>query len=84
MSSTFDDAFGVVQSLARAFEANQLHYLSSSYQESDVRKDFIDEFLIALGWDINHDWQRKFESLDRQIDTLDYELYCLTDEEIKL
>lgn len=58
MQHTFDDAFAVVQSLAKDFKANQAHFLSPSYQESEVRKDFIDKFLIALGWDVNHDWQK--------------------------
>ncbi len=58
MPSTFDDAFSVVQALAKDFEANKAHFLSPSYQESEVRKDFIDKFLIALGWDVNHDWQK--------------------------
>jgi len=55
MPLTFDDAFALVQSLAKDFEANKSHFLSPSYQESEVRKDFIDKFLIALGWDVNHD-----------------------------
>ena len=58
MASTFDQAFETVQSLAKDFEANKAHYLSTSYQESSVRKDFIDKFLIALGWDVNHDSQK--------------------------
>lgn len=48
----------MVQSLARDFEANKAHYLSPAYQESEVRKDYIDKFLIALGWDVNHDRQK--------------------------
>ena len=58
MPSTFDDAFAVVQSLAKDFAANKAHFLSAGYQESEVRKDFIDKFLIALGWDVNHDTQK--------------------------
>jgi predicted type IV restriction endonuclease len=58
MPSNFEDAFSVVQSLAKDFEANKAHFLSAAYQESEVRKDFIDKFLIALGWDVNHDWQK--------------------------
>ncbi len=58
MTSTFETAFEVVQSLAKDFHANKAHFLSSGYQESEVRKDFIDKFLIALGWDVNHDWQK--------------------------
>ena len=58
MPHTFDDAFAVVKSLAKDFAANKGHFLSPSCQESEVRIDFIDKFLIALGWDANHDWQK--------------------------
>lgn len=58
MPSSFDDALADVQGLARDFNANKVHFLSPAYQESEVRKDFIDKFLIALGWDVNHDWQK--------------------------
>jgi len=57
MASPFEQAFSVVQSLAHTFEANKAQYLSAEYNESAVRKDFIDKFLIALGWDVNHDQQ---------------------------
>jgi adenine-specific DNA-methyltransferase len=43
--------------LAATFRANEARYLSSSYQEAEARKDFIDKFFIALGWDVNHDKQ---------------------------
>ena len=58
MQSTFETAFAAVQALAKDFEENRRHYLSSGYQEAEVRKAFIDKFLIALGWDVNHDWQK--------------------------
>jgi adenine-specific DNA-methyltransferase len=58
MASAFDEAFAVVQSLAKEFEANKRHFLSPAYQESEDRKDFIDKFLIALGWDVNRDQQK--------------------------
>lgn len=58
MPSTFEGAFAVVQSLAKDFEANKAHFLSPAYNETEVRKDFIDKFLIALGWDVNHDHQK--------------------------
>ena len=58
MASQFEEAFSAVQSLAKDFEANKGHFLSPAYQESEVRKDFIDKFLIALGWDVNHDRQK--------------------------
>ena len=58
MATTFETAFEAVQTLAKDFHANKAHYLSPGYQEQEVRKDFIDKFLIALGWDVNHDWQK--------------------------
>ncbi len=58
MSATFDEAFALVQPLVADFGANQGHFLSASYQKSEVRTDFINKFLIALGWDVNHDWQK--------------------------
>jgi len=58
MPSQLEDAFAAVQLLAKDFDANKAHFLSPNYQESEVRKDFIDKFLIALGWDVNHDRQK--------------------------
>jgi len=53
MPSNFDEAFAAVQSLAKDFDAQKDFYLSPKYQEAEVRKEFIDKFLIALGWDVN-------------------------------
>ncbi len=58
MSDTaFDAAFKRVQELAATFKANESRYLATGYQEAEVRKDFIDKFFMALGWDVNHDVQ---------------------------
>ena len=54
---TLDSAFEQVAELVRRFQANEARYLASDYQEAEARKDFIDKFLIALGWDVNHDHQ---------------------------
>lgn len=54
---TFDEAFERVQHLVSIFQQNEKHYLSPSYSEADARKDFIDKFWIALGWDVNHENQ---------------------------
>jgi hypothetical protein len=51
MQPTFEDAYPVVKSLAKDFDANKSDYFPSLYHESEVRKDFIDKFLIAPGWD---------------------------------
>lgn len=50
-------AFETINALARAFKANEAHYKSPKYSEAQARKDFIDKFWIALGWDVNHDQQ---------------------------
>jgi type I restriction-modification system DNA methylase subunit len=57
MPTQFDEAFARVQKLVAIFESGKDHYLSGDYQEADVRKDFVDKFFTALGWDVNHDQQ---------------------------
>jgi len=52
-----DLAFENVSKLSARFKANESRYLSPAYQEAEVRKDFIDKFFIALGWDVYHDIQ---------------------------
>ncbi|MGB7769333.1 MAG: N-6 DNA methylase [Verrucomicrobiia bacterium] len=58
MLTTFDEAFLRVKQLAADFKANDKFYLSSAYQEAEARRDFIDKFLVAFGWDVNHDTQK--------------------------
>jgi len=58
MPSNFDQAFEQVKQLAADFKANEKFYLSPLYQEAETRRDFIDKFLLALGWDVNHDTQK--------------------------
>src|ERR1039457_153990 len=55
--SAFEEAFEKISKLAATFQANENRYLSSDYQEAEARKDFIDKFFNALGWDVNHDEQ---------------------------
>lgn len=54
----FDLAFKTVCELVKDFNANENFYLSAKYNETQVRKDFIDKFFEALGWDVNHKQQR--------------------------
>jgi type I restriction-modification system DNA methylase subunit len=58
MSTGFDAAFERVKQLAADFKASEQFYLSPAYQEAEARRDFIDKFLLALGWDVNHDTQK--------------------------
>lgn len=54
---TLQESFKCVYALANQFKEHTQKYLSPDYQEAEVRKDFIDKFFIALGWDVNHDYQ---------------------------
>src|SRR5438270_7479845 len=54
----FDTAFESVCRLVADFQRHEKAYLSPAYSETDVRKDFIDKFWIALGWDVNHEQQK--------------------------
>jgi hypothetical protein len=67
MSSGFDAAsrvtefyaaFARVKELVADFRANEKFYLSPAYQEQEARRDFIDKFWLALGWDVNHETQK--------------------------
>src|SRR5665213_2490962 len=50
----FDKAYEVVKKLVAKFKQGEKHYLSQSYQEAEVRQDFLDDFFTALGWDVGH------------------------------
>ena len=52
-------AFAKVKQLVADFRANEKFYLSPAYQEQEARRDFIDKFWLALGWDVNHETQKK-------------------------
>lgn len=56
-TAAYQSAFEKTCELCATFAANEARYLSPGYQEAEVRKDFIDKFFIALGWDVNHDHQ---------------------------
>src|SRR4030095_10753103 len=55
---SIETAYLAIEKLVKDFKANENHYLSSTYSEAQARLDFIDKFLIALGWDVNHDEQK--------------------------
>jgi adenine-specific DNA-methyltransferase len=54
MTTSFEQAFEAVSILVRDFAEHESHYLSPSYQEAEVRTDFLDKFWAALGWDVRH------------------------------
>lgn len=55
---SFEQAHAIITGLVKDFAEHESKYLAPGYQEAEVRKDFIDKFLIALGWDVNHDTQK--------------------------
>ena len=58
VSHSFDVAFTRVKELVATFKEHEREFLHPSYSEADVRKDFIDKFWIAFGWDVNHERQK--------------------------
>jgi type I restriction-modification system DNA methylase subunit len=54
----FDSAFARVKELVADFRANEAYFCSPKYQEQEARRDFIDKFWMALGWDVLHDTQK--------------------------
>ncbi|MGA2749893.1 MAG: DNA methyltransferase [Verrucomicrobiota bacterium] len=47
-----------MKQLVDDFRANEKFYVSPAYQEQEARRDFIDKFWLALGWDVNHEAQK--------------------------
>ena len=45
----------IISKLIKRFDEQKDVYLSSSYKETQVRRDFIDPFFKALGWDIDNE-----------------------------
>ncbi|GAB3729874.1 hypothetical protein GCM10028862_08670 [Luteimonas pelagia] len=54
--SDFERSHAAVCALIERFELYaETSYLQPHYQEAEVRKDFIDPLLKALGWDVDHE-----------------------------
>lgn len=78
-----------MKALAEAFKAGEAHYLAADYQEAEVRKDFIDKFWMALGWDVLHNEQKDPREQEVKIEKgvamndaqkrADYAFYCAPD-----
>ena len=45
----------VIAKLVNRFDEQRATYMSGSYNETQVRRDFIDPFFKALGWDIDNE-----------------------------
>ena len=53
-STQMETARAAIRSLIAQFRRSESHYMSSDYQEAEVRKDFIDKTFSAIGWDVDH------------------------------
>jgi hypothetical protein len=58
MPAGLDTAFARVKELVADFRANEKFYRSPACQEQEARRDIIDKFWLALGWDVNHETQK--------------------------
>jgi predicted type IV restriction endonuclease len=46
------DAFNQISDLVERFERNIEAYRNPAYNETQLRREFIDPFFEALGWDV--------------------------------
>jgi len=68
-----------IKGLIERFRENRDVYCSGAYNETQARREFID----PLGHEKSL-IQRQIDATDKQIDRLVYELYGLTDKEIRI
>lgn len=68
-----------VNKLVERFRENRDVYCSNAYNEAQARHEFIDRLVYKKPL-----IQRQIDATDKQIDQLVYELYGLTDEEIRI
>ena len=65
MCDTKEQGRQVIEELVRKFEANATEYRSSSYNEAQLRIDFLNPLLRALGWDLDN--QKKYPQHLREV-----------------
>lgn len=53
----YQKAFSEIAILVKRFESQYQYFTDNKYSEAEVRKDFIDKFFTALGWDVDHNFQ---------------------------
>lgn len=52
MPTTLESAYADVQPLVAKFSAHEAAYMSADFGETSVRQEFLDNLLLALGWDV--------------------------------
>lgn len=75
-----------IPGLVDRFETHLEAYRSGRYNETQIRRDFLDPFYEALARTPAEQTAlaRQIATMDWQMDRLVYELYGLTDEEVKI
>ncbi len=54
----FEKSWAAVSALSAQFSKNIPLYLSSEFQEAEVRKYFLDKLFKSLGWDVDHEFNK--------------------------
>lgn len=85
---TKEKACKEIANLVERFQEQKESYRQSSYNETQTRRDFIDPFFKALGWDTDNEegYTEAYREVlnEDKINRLVYELYKLTHKEIKI
>ncbi len=55
-----DAVYKTIEELVIRFEEQILSYKKSDYNEAQTRKDFIDPFFKALGWDMDKNYVSRY------------------------
>jgi predicted type IV restriction endonuclease len=90
--STKEEAYSQIAALVERFGEQLPSYKKNDYNETLTRKDFIDPFFKALGWDMNNSQgneeayreviheENRIAFTDEKINKLVFELYGLGEE----
>ena len=68
-----------IKSLVESFNLHIEDYKTGNKNETELRIQYLNPFFAELGWDVS-----STSRLTAQIDQLVYQLYGLTEEEIKI
>ncbi len=72
----------IIQQLVKRFEEHKVLYHFGKYNETQVRREFLDPFFEVLSWDVLN--KQGYAEMYRGIDSLIYKLYGLSEEEIRI
>jgi hypothetical protein len=78
----------IIHQLVKRFDEHREAYRSGKYNETQLRREFLDPLFEALGWDVFNRQgyaqkvKHEIESTNWAIDCLVYELHGLMEEEI--